>query len=287
MTPIVSIIILTKDEEENLPFALESLQGLDADVFVVDSGSADRTVEIAQEFGATVVEHPWDNYARQLNWAIDNLPFNSPWLMRLDADERLMPELVQELRSVLPAVSEDVAAFLIKRRVYFWKHWIRHGGYYPTWLLRVWRHGKGRCEDLWMDEHMVVSGGKTQKLKGDIIDENHKGLTFWVAKHNAYSDREVKDILTEYKKVSPDEVGAQAARRRFLKRQIYGRCPRFLRAFLYWAFRYFVQLGFLDGRPGFVCHFLQGFWYRLIVDAKLDEAENERRRKPQRPIPTT
>jgi glycosyltransferase involved in cell wall biosynthesis len=271
--PLISVIVLTLNEELNLPACLGSLRGLDAEIFVIDCGSSDRTAEIAQEFNATIFQHPFENQARQINWALDHVPFSSPWIMRLDADERLTPELLIELKMALPAAPDSVVGFLVKRRVYFWGRWIRYGGYYPIWLLRVWRSGKGRSEDLWMDEHILISGGETRRLQADIIDENRKGLTFWIDKHNGFSDREVKAILASNLAVSADQIGIQGARRRFLKGKLYGNAPRFIRAFLYWLFRYFVLLGFLDGKAGFVFHFLQALWYRFLIDAKLFELE--------------
>ncbi|HWY85098.1 MAG TPA: glycosyltransferase family 2 protein [Gemmataceae bacterium] len=270
---MVSVVIPTFNEELNLPVCLDSLLGLDAQIVVVDSGSADRTREIAGRFGAEVIQHPFETQARQINWVLDNVPLSAPWIMRLDADERLTPELRDELKSVLPAASDKVVGFLVKRRVYFWGRWIRHGGYYPTWLLRIWRAGKGRVEDVWMDEHVEVTGGESRQLVGDIIDENRKGLAFWIEKHNGFSDREVKNIVAGGAATSARLTGGQAARRRFLKQNLYGRTPRILRAFLYWILRYFILLGFLDGKAGFVFHFMQGLWYRVVVDAKLHELE--------------
>lgn len=287
MSRILSIVILTKDEEANLPFALESISELDADVYVVDSGSADRTAALAEAAGCTVVTHEFTTHSQQVNWTLDNLPLRTDWVMRLDADERLTPELAAELRHVLPQLPADVAGLMVKRRVYFWGRWIRHGGYYPIWLLRVWRRGAARCENREMDEHMLITHGRIGNLEHDLIDENHKGLGFWIDKHNHYADREVAALRAAVGKADASRAGEPVARKRFLKDRLYGRSPRFLRAFLYWAFRYFVQLGFLDGKPGLVFHFLQGFWYRLIVDAKLDEADNEHLRKSRQPIRTT
>jgi len=274
---LLSVVILTHQEEANIGICLDSLKSLGAQVFVVDSGSVDRTVEIAKDAGCYVTMHNFENYAAQLNWALDTLPISTSWVMRLDADERLTPELVEELEHLLPSVTDEVAGLMIKRRVYFWGRWIRHGGYYPTWLLRVWRRELARCEQRWMDEHMVLSAGKIIMLRGDIIDENHKGLGFWTDKHNRYADRLVKDLL-EYESgaasLRKSETAApegQAGRRRWLKNNLYARSPLFLRAFLYWFYRYVILLGFLDGRAGLVFHFLQGFWYRFLVDAKLHE----------------
>jgi glycosyltransferase involved in cell wall biosynthesis len=271
---LLSIIILTKNESVNLSMCLASLQSLDADVYIVDSGSTDNTVEIAKEFGCRVFEHSWKNHAAQMNWAIDNLPIKTPWTIRLDADERMTPELIAELKERLPNCHAEISGYQVKRRVFFMGRWIRHGGYYPTWLLRIWRTGLGTCEQLWMDEHIVLSKGKVSNLKYDIIDENRKGLTFWVDKHNRYADSEVKDLLgikigEGSNHCQSVASRSQAGQRRWIKKNLYARSPLFLRAFVYWLLRYTIGLGFLDGIEGLVFHFLQGFWYRFLVDAKL------------------
>lgn len=274
----LSVIVLTKDEEANLSALLASLEEMDCQVFVIDSGSTDSTIQIAEAAGCSVLYHPWTNYAEQFDWALINCPITTPWVMRMDADERLTPALVAELQAKLPALPAEVAGLMVKRQVWFWGRWIRHGGYYPTWLLRVWRNGRARCEQRWMDEHMVVTSGKVVKLDYDIIDENHKGLTFWTDKHNHYADREIKDLLAP--ESSRDNAGlvGQPGHRRWLKENLYAQSPLFVRAFLYWFYRYVLRLGFLDGLPGLVFHFFQGFWYRFLVDAKIYEIT--RARKP-------
>ena len=272
---LISVVILTKNEAVNLPSCLMSLQKLNATVFVVDSGSTDETVEIARQAGCQVFEHPFENQAKQINWALRNLPITTPWVMRLDADERLTPELVEELKFVLAQTPEEVGGYQVKRRVFFMGRWIRHGGYYPTWLLRVWRTGLGTCEQRWMDEHIVLSEGKIANLKHDIIDENKKGLSFWTDKHNRYADREVKDLLglrvEQDDSLLKQRQLSQASQRRWMKKNFYERSPLFLRAFAYFLMRYTLGLGFLDGKEGLIFHFLQGFWYRFLVDAKIYE----------------
>jgi glycosyltransferase involved in cell wall biosynthesis len=286
---ILSFVILTKNEELNLSTCLESLRSLDAQVFVVGSGSTDATVKIAKSYGCKVIEHPFVNQAQQLNWALTNLEIKSEWIMRLDADERLTPELACELTETLSNTTSEISGYQCKRRVYFMGRWIRHGGYYPTWLLRVWRNGVGICEQLWMDEHMILSTGKLASLRFDIIDDNRKDLTFWTDKHNRYSDREVRDLLasvattdallTAENQLNLDE---QAKQRRWVKKNLYGRSPLFLRAFLYFLLRYTIGLGFLDGKEGLIFHFLQGFWYRFLVDAKIYQSRisQQKLRKP-------
>jgi glycosyltransferase involved in cell wall biosynthesis len=279
---LLSVIILTHNEEENLLQCLASLRGIDADIFIIDSGSTDKTVELAQKQGCHVLFHPWENYAKQLNWALQNIPICTPWLMRLDADERLTPELVEELKQTLQQSPEDVTGYQVKRRVVFMGRWIRYGGYYPTWLLRIWKSGLGTCEQRWMDEHIVLSEGKVANLEHDIIDENNKGLSFWIEKHNRYADREVQDLLAIISEQNDSLListqHSQAKTRRWVKKNLYSRSPLFIRAFLYFLMRYLFGLGFIDGREGLIFHFLQGFWYRFLVDAKLYEIRLKEKR---------
>ncbi|MCL5778824.1 glycosyltransferase family 2 protein [Limibaculum sp. FT325] len=267
---LVCLIVLTRDEEANLPALIESARGLDAELHVVDSGSTDRTVEIAAQAGAQIHRRPWKTYADQFNWALGSIATDAPWTMRMDADERFTPGLVSELNGLLATLPAEVSGLRLRRQVWFWGRWIRHGGYYPIWLLRVWRTGMGRVEDRWMDEHVILSAGREFDLAHDIIDENRKGLGFWTAKHNGYADREVEDILSG----APDDpagLSGQARRTRLLKNRLYLRLPLFFRAWAYWMYRYVLRGGFRDGIPGLVFHFLQGFWYRFLVDAKLVE----------------
>lgn len=277
MNKQLSVIVLTKNEEIHLARCLNSLKALNADVYIVDSGSQDATVSIAKEFGACVVSHPFVNHAEQLNWAIQNLAIQTPWTMRLDADEYLSPELILEISGRLPFLAGNVSGIFIKRRVYFWKRWIRFGGYYPIWLLRIWRTGKGSCEERFMDEHIKIDSGQTLRLRHDLIDENLKGLGFLTEKHNGYSKREVEDMKTAAG--TSLALSGQAARKRWLKEHLYWKLPPLFRVFAYWVFRYFFLLGFLDGIPGLVFHFLQCFWYRFLVDAKWMEEQRLQKEK--------
>jgi len=195
MSVSLTLVVLTYNEEVNLPHCLESVEGLADDVFVVDSGSTDGTREVARDHGAEVVEHPFEHQAQQFNWALDHLPIETDWILRLDADEYLLPELRREIRETLPSVPPEVTGFYMKRRVIFQGRWIRHGGYYPTWLLRLFRRGKGRSEMLEMDEHLVVTEGETRRLEHDFVDHNRKGLSFWLRKHEGFAEREARELL--------------------------------------------------------------------------------------------
>jgi glycosyltransferase involved in cell wall biosynthesis len=279
----ISILILTHDEEANIAKCITSARAVSENIFLVDSGSTDRTVEIARGLGATVLAHPWTTHAEQFNWGLESIPFETGWIMRLDADEEVTPGLAAALKETLPGLPPDVAGILVRRQVHFMGRWIRHGGYYPTWLLRVFRRGRGRCEALWMDEHIVLDGGRAIRIPEDIIDRNAKDLTFWTAKHNGYASREVLDLLAAEGGAAGGGGAAgavadsQTRARRWMKTTVYARAPLFLRAFLYFLYRYVLRGGFLDGREGLIFHFLQGFWYRFLVDAKLYEQRRRRR----------
>lgn len=281
----ISVVVLAYNEELNIQYCLESVCDWSADVFVVDSGSEDRTLEIAREFGARVVHHPFETYAHQFNWALEHLPIMTPWVMRLDADEMVTPELALELRRTLPNLPPHISGLYVKRRVYFMGRWIRHGGYYPTWLLRIFRTRNARCENRWMDEHIVLLAGDTMQVQHDIVDYNRKGLRFWTIKHERYARREMLDLTDQTPAAGGQTVegrlaGTQDERKRWVKSNVYAKAPLFLRAFLYFIYRYFFRLGFLDGVEGLVFHFLQGCWYRFYVDAKLWEARHGAQASP-------
>ena len=273
----VSVLILTHNEERNIGKCIESILPLTDQIFVVDSNSTDRTRQICADYGVTVAVRDWTTYADQFNWGLDHFSFATEWIMRMDADEEMTDELVVGLRGFLAQPAADIGGVMIKRRVYFMGRWIRHGSYYPTWLLRVFRRDAGRCESLFMDEHIVLSQGATVEVHADIIDKNNKDLTFWTDKHNKYSNRELLDLLeTDQQSDDASQIqgrfsGNQVEQKRWVKQNLYGRSPLFLRAFVYFLYRYFIRLGFLDGREGLIFHFLQGFWYRFLVDAKLYE----------------
>ncbi len=285
----LSVIILTHNEEKHIARCLASLLPITSQIFIVDSQSTDRTVEIAQSMGAVVAQNPWTTYAVQFNYGITHTPFRTTWLMRMDADEYILPELATEINEQLGHVPADVSGIYVKRRVMFMNRWIRHGGYYPIWLLRLWRQGHGICEQTWMDEHIKLdnhanvpgrgTAAKTIRFAHDLVDHNLNNLTWWTQKHNNYATREVIDLLNirynfdDTVRVAPRLFGAQEERKRYLKEK-YARLPLFTRPIIYFLFRYVGQLGFLDGRRGFVWHFLQGLWYRFLVDAKLMEVHN-------------
>ncbi len=272
----LTVVILTRDEARHIARSIGSVQGLAERVLVVDSGSTDDTVKIARDLGASVLENPWVNYAAQFNWTLDQLPEETDWVLRLDADEIVTPDLARQIHELLPKLGPETKGVYVSRRMHFLGRPIRWGGVFPIRVLRLFRHGAGRCEDRWMDEHILVDGS-TADLSGEIIDNNLNSLTWWTEKHNSYASREVVDLLNlEYGFMAHETVadlrgGQQAGVKRWLKERVYARLPGGFRAFVYFIYRYVVRLGFLDGKEGTAFHVLQGFWYRYLVDMKLHE----------------
>ncbi len=279
----LSVVILTHNEAHNLPDCLASVQGWAGELFVVDSGSNDETVAIAEAAGATVVSHPFENYARQRNWAQDNLPFRHEWLLHLDADERVTPELQRSIRSFFQSGKHhQVNGAYFSRRTVFMGRWIKHGGHYPVYHTRLYRRDKGYCENLPYDQHFLVDS-PTVKLEGDLIDVLTSDLDTWTFRHIRWAGKESAHTLQRQQEtahqVAADLSGTPIEQRRWLKKQLFGRVPLLWRAFGYFFFRYVILLGFLDGKEGLIFHFLQGCWFRFYIDAKMYEQQTQERRK--------
>lgn len=277
----LSVIILTYNEELHIRRCLENVLPFAKKVFVVDCFSTDKTKEIALRLGAEVVEHAWPgNQAEQFNWALDNLPISTEWVLRLDADEYLLPELVEELREKLPTLSEDVTGIIFNRRHIFMGKWMRRG-IYPVKLLRVFRHGKGMCEQRLMDEHIQLTEGRAVEFEHDFCDHNLNNLSWFCHKHVNYAIREAVDLLDieldltgAAESDNGKEISPQALAKR-MKKHKYARQPLFWRSFAYFCYRYFLKGACLDGKVGFIWTFLQGWWYRTLVDAKVFEIKRQ------------
>jgi glycosyltransferase involved in cell wall biosynthesis len=278
----LSVIVLTFNEECNISKCLDSLIGWTKAIYIVDSFSTDKTLEIARVYTDKIWQHAFENYSKQFNWALEQLPIHTEWIMRLDADETVTPDLKEELIVKLHSIHSAVTGLYVKRRVYFLNRWIRHGGMYPRWHLKIWRKGKGYCERTWMDEHIKLIAGRTHHLNNDIIDNNAKDLNWWTEKHNAYATREALNLLALMNKgAGRDEIcekahGTQEQRKRWYKKNVYCRLPLLIRPLLYFIYRYLIRFGFLDGKEGMIFHFLQGYWYRFLADAKIYERNKYR-----------
>lgn len=276
----LAVIILTGNEERHIERAIASIRGIAAQIFVVDSLSTDNTVAIAAKGGATVLSNPFVSPSRQFQWAMVHTPITAGWVMRLDADEIIEPDLAREIERQLPLLGPDVNGVNLKRKHIFMDRWVRHGGRYPLVLLRIWRRGSARVEDRWMDEHMIVESGRIVTLEGGFCDHNLNDLSFFTNKHNQYATREAIEVINRRLRLFPtgSEVSvrnssAHTALKRIIMLNVYNRIPFTMSATLYFLWRYFFRLGFLDGRSGLTYHFLQGYWYRFLVGAKVMELE--------------
>lgn len=272
----ITTIILTYNEEIHIRRCLENVCSFSKKVIVVDSPSTDKTVEICHEFpNVDVVVHKYPgNQAEQFNWALDNLKIETEWILRLDADEYLMPKLVEELQEKLPNMREDVSALSLSLSRAYCGKILHHGIVNGIWITRVFRRGKARYEKRLMDEHLSVKG-EIIRMKHQFVDDNLMTIGQFTIKHEGYASREAALLLdAEYCLTNisnmPQDHGEEVEKKRAQKAR-YARMPLFWRAFGYFAYRYIIKLGFLDGKEGFLWDFLQGWWYRTLVDAKVYE----------------
>jgi glycosyltransferase involved in cell wall biosynthesis len=260
----VSVLIPAKNEEQNLPACLESLEPA-SEIIVVDSQSEDRTVGIAERYGAQVVQFYFNGrWPKKKNWALDNLSFCNDWVLIVDCDERIPPELWDEIREAIEQGTYD--GYYLNRRVFFLGKWIRHGGKYPDWNLRLFRHAKGRYENLHTEEiqntgdnevheHVMIAGGQVGYLQNDMLHIDFRDLYHWLDRHNRYSNWEARvyfNLLTGMKDegtIGAHLFGDSVQRKRFLKKiWVYLPFKPLLRFVLF----YFIRLGFLDGYPGYI-----------------------------------
>jgi exosortase/archaeosortase family protein len=262
----------------HLPRLLKSIIDLNASVFILDSGSTDSTLTIGEKFGATILQHPFENHPKQWDYALKNFNIQTPWIICLDADHIVTPELLKLLVNFRDEDYQDTNGIYFNRKNFFKGKWLRHGGYYPFYLLKMIRYGIGYSDlNENMDHRFIVPGKTIIWKEGHILEENLKenNISFWINKHNRYSDllahEEVERIQQiRSQTVKPHFWGSPDERTAWLK-QLWWQLPRYVRPMIYFFYRIFIQLGILDGRTGIIFHFLQGFWFRLIVDIKIDE----------------
>ena len=276
-TIALGVLILTRNEEKNIGDCLRSVAWA-PEIFVVDSESTDRTTEIATSLGAKVFAHPFEGYAAQRNWALENLPFSSEWVLMLDADERVPSALAAEIVEVLRNDGNGNAGFYLARGFFFLGRWLRHGGLYPTWLLRLFKRHHVRFEDRPVNEHAILNGTAGQ-LQHPFDHCDNRPLSDWIAKHNRYSDLEAEEYLQEkfgrgfQSAIEARLWGTQAERKRWIKLRLWNQCPLLLRPFLFFFRNYFFKGGFLDGRAGFIYHVLWSFSHQFLISAKIIERQ--------------
>lgn len=270
----LSIILLTFNEESNIPELKENLAGINVPIYVVDSYSTDKTIDLINEIGWKLDQHPFENYARQRNWAQQQNPFNTEWVLHLDADERLTSELKKWLINDFDPNKADVDGYMFGRRAIFMGQWIKsHYNYH----LRLYKAGKGNCEDKAYDQHYVVDGWVEVIKKKDLTSKVCDTINEFVIKHARWAELEAEEIVQASIEgdVKTNLWGTPIERKRWLKKRVFEASPLFVRSFLYFFYRYFLLLGFLDGKRGFIFHILQAFWFRFLVDAKVYEKRNK------------
>lgn len=274
----LSVIILTGNEEIHMKRCLDRICPVVKEVFVIDCFSTDRTLEIARGYdNVAILQNKWVNYATQFNWALDNAPIKTKWVLRLDADEYLTDELVGELREKLPSLSDEYTGIVLHLRRVFMGRTIRRGGTNNVTQMRIFRYGKARVEVRQMDEHIELLEGKAIEFKGEWADDNLNNISWWTQKHVGYAIREAVDLLDiEYDLTGTATADAnvqitEGAKAKRARKHSYAKKPLFWRSFAYFCYRYFFRFGFLEGKEGFMWHFFQGWWYRSLVDAKVWE----------------
>lgn len=277
----LSVIILTKNEELHIARCLDNVSPIAKEIFIIDSYSTDKTLAIAkQNPKVKILQNEWVNYAAQFNWALENAPINTEWVLRLDADEYLTEELISELENKLPTLRNDVTGVILPLRRVFLGRIIRKG-MNQVRLLRIFRYGKAKSEVRLMDEHIELLEGHAVNFDNEFADDNLNNLSWWTQKHVGYAIREAVDLLDmEYNLTGSSindhhiEISDQAKTKRMAKHK-YARQPLFWRSFAYFLYRYFFKFGFIEGKEGFLWHFLQGWWYRTLVDAKIFEIKKK------------
>lgn len=276
----LTVVILTYNEELHIRRCLNKISPIAKEIFIIDSFSTDRTLDIAKEYeNVSILQNKWVNYATQFNWGLQNAPIKTKWVLRLDADEYLLPELVEELKIKLPTLEEKYTGIVVPLQRVFLGRKINHGIAKGIKMLRFFQYGKARSEVRMMDEHIELLEGESIEFKHPFADDNLNNISWWTQKHVSYAIREAVDLLDiEYNlngNAEADEkknIDEQAQAKR-MKKHKYALQPLFWRSFAYFIYRYIFKLGFLDGKEGFLWDFLQGWWYRTMVDAKIYECK--------------
>lgn len=268
----VTAIVLTKNEQKNIAACLESVAGFAKRVVVVDSGSTDETCALAASLGADVLTHAFTYYAEQFNWGIDNGAITTKWTLRLDADERFTPAVCAHCERLMAEhASDDVNGIVIESDFFFLGRLMKHGGSKKRKIM-LFKTGHGRIEDRKRDAHTVLFDGRTVAINERFLHYDFKDLTSYINKYNWYATREMLDYL-DYAGGGGFDVNTDAQLRRHRKKKftVYYRAPMFIRAWLWFVYNYYLRLGFLDGREGYLYHYFESYWYRFLVDAKLYE----------------
>lgn len=270
----LTAIILTKNEEQNIGECLKSIQGFARRAVVIDCGSTDKTVEIAKSFGADVYFHEFTYYAAQFNWGIDNTNIDTDWILRLDADERMTPEVIREAGAIMEdpnAAAQGINGITMECVFYFMGKPLMHGVKKKRKTM-IFRRGIGRIEDRKRDAHSLISCGQNTCIKSRFLHYDFKDLSSYIKRYNWYAAREMQDYIAFREGASTAINGDKylSAQRR-KKFGLYYHAPKFIRCWLWFIYNYIFRLGFLDGKEGFLFHYFECAWYRMLVDARIYE----------------
>ena len=275
----LTAIILTKNEEKNIEYCIRSIQPVVKKIVVIDSFSTDDTVKKAEELGAVVHQHEFINHSKQFVYGMEVADIQTKWVLRIDADERLTEASAAEINELCEKnMDTDVNGLVLRFEVNFMGKKLRHGGIYPFRKLLVFKYGKAHMENRNMDEHIILDEGRSVDLKNDSEHHDYKDLSYYIEKHNKYATKEMQDYFErkELANTTDDTKLDKSARfKRFIKFSIYYKLPMGMRAHLYFWYRYYIKLGFLDGKEGKIFAFMQAYWYRFLVDAKIYEQEKK------------
>lgn len=265
----VTAMIFTLNEQIHLPSCLEALRWA-GDVVVVDSFSTDATERIAREHGARFFQHQFTGFGSQRNWALDNAAPEHDWILVLDADERVTPDLAVEIARVVAEEASEVGAYRVKRRFYMWGRWLRHSSLYPNWVVRLIHRDRVRYADRGHAETQTVKGA-VRELKHDLIDENLRSIDEWFERQNRYATKEAEyERAQELEGHGWLELGSRdPLRRRAALKRLSCRVP--FRPLAYFVYSYFFRLGFLDGRDGYVFCRMKAL-YQGTIDVKKYDA---------------
>ena len=266
-------IIMTKNEETNIVDCLKSMHGFAKRCVVIDCGSTDKTVELAKGYGADIYFHEFEYYAKQFNWGIDNCSIDTEWIIRLDADERFPPELKEEIENIINKKEESINGITIEADFYFLGRCMKHGPRNKRKMM-LFKKGIGKIEDRRRDAHSIISAGNSVSCKHRFLHYDFKNLDSYIKRYNWYATREMQDYI-DFKNGANINIQSdkKVMKQRKKKFGLYYKMPRFLRARLWFIYNYIFRLGFLDGKEGKVFCFLECYWYRMLVDAKMLEYE--------------
>jgi glycosyltransferase involved in cell wall biosynthesis len=274
----ITALVITKNEEIHIERCINNLKKLADNILMVDSFSTDKTVEIAEKLNVRIIKNKFVNHSKQFNFGLSQLSDETHWVLKVDADELLTSQLIDEIKQKLPNLDEDINGIYLKRQLIFQKKIIRYGRLFPVKLLRLFKFNTGYCDNRWVDEKIKISG-KTVEFKEYFYDHNLKTLNDWIAKHNEYSSAEALNyLLLKYNFSNNDMINSKFNVEKktivvLKSRDFYDKLPLIIRSFMIFFFRYFICLGFLNGKTGLNYFFLQTLWYRMVVDLKILDVE--------------